>query len=1042
MNTLIETIMKRAVLIVTSIVIILVWGGISAYQMQRDYLPPINNPTLMISVHAQDYQTDQIKASISGPIEQSVRKVNGLETLETNSFDGGLLISMYFPLNYDMNRAESDVTSALDHVSLPTDASKPTVTRVSTSSFPMMRLSLTSPSGKVDDNTLRTTVQAQVSNELKALSGVSEVRVTGAGSNGYVLSLRIADLRKAGLTIDDVKQSLFGIHSTWAQGNITNSQVSIPLQASGWNQSEQDLEQLPIHDAAGHSVPLSAIGDVSKSMIDLKTISRTDGTASVVFDVLKTPSSNITEVSERIHDRIQDIPGFGPGDIKLTVLFDQGEQVRSSLNGLFKEGMLGCLLSIVCVFLFFRNIRSTMLIALSIPICFLATTGLLKTMGISLNILTISGLIVAMGRVVDDSIVILDNMYRKAHESREKVNSVLLAEAVREMIPAIVSSTATTVAVYIPIALVGGMISSAFSGFAWSVVIALLTSILVAVFVVPALYLLWHKGRTNNSAISIEPISHRVLSWTFLRKGKITTAFCLMFLIAVVGSFFLPVNFLPTNRSGQINVQLEFPEGTSLPQVDETVRRMEQTLKSDANIATFSSVLGSSFTPQFDDVFDAGGGWIQGDNIANIVVSTKEDADIDTVTAELQKQLPNLSGTAICTVTNQNISGDDSQLKIDLSGADGVTLDNAAKIIRSKLQLVPGLSVVGTADDKEALPRFQISLNRDSVEQTGVQPEAVFKRIREYLSEGTRVDVKTGNQETIPFAIYTDLLENISGASAMTSPETEILSFLGRETFKGKEGQDVRLNQIASVSAGNGLSVIREREGRPFSVVTANITSRDVEKVTGQVKDMIDQLELPSGVQYSINGISAQVEQMIFGMGIAISVSILLILLIVSIVFRGWRAPLTVLICIPLAFIGSILGMLVWGGEWNLAALVGLLMLSGIVATNGIVLVDKIERNLSSGMNPKEAILQGTVSRVRPVLMTAVATILTLFPLCISGSADTIVSQTLGTVVVCGMISSTMISLLVIPMMYEWMHYHKPLVVRKKKFNTKPVVSQ
>ncbi|MCZ8516658.1 efflux RND transporter permease subunit [Paenibacillus filicis] len=1041
MNKLIEATMKRTVLIITSLVLILVWGGVSAYQMQRDYLPPINNPTLMVSIHAQDYQAAQVKTFISGPIEQSFRTVNGLETLETNSFDGGLLISLYFPLDYSMDRAESDVSSALDHVALPADVDKPVVTRVSSSSFPIMRLSLTSPPGKVDENTLRTTVQTKIINELKAMPGVSDIRVIGAGSNGYVLSLRMADLRKAGLTIDDVKQSLSQVHWTWAQGNITSTQVTIPLQASVWMQSEQDLKQLPIHGSDGHVVPLSAIGDVAKSVVDLKTISRTDGSASVVFDVLKTPSSNITDVSQRIHDRIQNIPGLSPGDIHLAVLFDQGEQVKSSLNSLFKEGLLGCLLSMVCIFLFFRNARSSMLIALSLPICLLATTGLLKMMGISLNILTVSGLIVAMGRVVDDSIVILDNMYRKAHESREKVNSVLLAEAVREMIPAIVSSTATTVAVYIPIALVGGMISSAFSGFAWSVVIALLTSLLVAVFVVPALYHLWQGGRKNDSAVSIEPVSRRVLSWAFLRKGRIIAAFVTILLIAGSGAFFLPVNFLPANKIGQINVQLEFSEGTSLPEMDATVRRMEQTLKSDPNITTFSSVLGSTFTPQFDDVFDAGGGWIQGANIANIMVSIKEKANVDVMTAELQKRLSTLAGSAICTVTNQNISGNDSQLKIDLSGADAVTLDNAATTIRSKLQLVPGLSVVGAADNKEVLPRVQISLNQASIEQTGVDTEAIFRRIRNYLSEGMRIDVRAGNKETIPLVIHTDLISNIANSSA-GSPNADTLTLLGKETFKGKDGQDVRLDQLASVSTGNGQSVIREREGRPFSVVTANITSRDIGKVTGQVQDTIDHLALPSGVKYSINGISAQVNQMILQMGIALSVSIVLVLLIVSMVFRGWRAPLTVLVCIPFAFIGSIIGMLVWGGEWNLAALVGLLMLSGIVATNGIVLVDKIERNLASGMNPKEAILQGTVSRVRPVLMTAAVTILTLFPLCISGSGDTIVSQTLGIVVVCGMISSTMISLLIIPLLYEWMHYRRPLVVRKRNLSTKPVVSQ
>jgi multidrug efflux pump subunit AcrB len=577
------------------------------------------------------------------------------------------------------------------------------------------------------------------------------------------------------------------------------------------------------------------------------------------------------------------------------------------------------------------------------------------------------------------------------------------------------------------------MISAAFSGFAWSVVIALLTSLLVAIFVVPTLYHLWHKGRTDDSAISIEPVSHRMLSWAFQRKRRINAVFGLMFLIAAAGAFFLPVNFLPATRSGQINVQLEFPEGTSLSQVDATVKRMEQSLKSNANISTFSSVLGSSFTPQFDDVFDAGGGWIQSDNVANIAVSINKNADVNNVKAMLEKQLANLSGSAICTVTNQNISGDDSQMKINLSGADALALDQAAKIIRSKLQVVQGLSVAGSASDKEGPPRFQISINRSVLEQTGVSAGEVYNRIRAYLSEGTRMDVKPGNQDIIPFAIHTDLLSKIGNSSMTTDPRTEILTLLGKETFKGKDGRDIRMDELASLSPGNGPTVIREREGRPFNVVTANITSRDVEKVSGQVKDMINHLVLPSGVKYSINGISAQVNQMIVDMGLALSVSIVFVLFILSVVFRGWRAPLTVLACIPLAFIGSIIGMLAFGGEWNLASLVGLLMLSGIVATNGIVLVDKIERNLAAGMIPKEAILQGTASRVRPVLMTAVTTILTLFPLCFSGSSDTVVSQSLGIVVVCGMISSTAISLLAIPFLYEWMHSHRPVKVGKEE---------
>ncbi|SEP15449.1 efflux RND transporter permease subunit [Paenibacillus sp. OV219] len=1030
MTSLIEAIMKRTVLLISSLAILLAWGGISAFQMQRDYLPPINNPTLMISLHAPNLPADQIKAAVTEPIEQSIRKVEGLQTLETSSFDDGLLMSLYFPLQYDMNRAEDDVNIILQYVPLPAGIDRPTVERVSTSSFPIMRLSLTSPSGQVDEHTLRTTIQSQVAGELQKLPGVSSVRVTGAGQDGYQVKLRMADVHKAGLTVADVKKALGGgTDSPDVQGKITSSEVTFPLFVTGGSRSADDLAQLPVQGSGGQTAVLSEIADVTKSIVDMQTISRTDGQPSVVIDVLKSPSANITHVSGLIHDRIQDIPALQSNDIKLSVLLDQGAMVSASLQGLLKEGLLGCLLSMICVFLFFRNARSTALIALSLPICFLVTTGLLKVMGISLNLLTVSGLIVAMGRVIDDSIVILDNLYHRSTESRSSINAGLIASAVMEMLPAIFASTATTVAVYIPISLAGGMIGSAFSGFAWSVVIALVTSLLVAMFVVPALYHLWRHGQRTDRAVSLDSFWKPILHWSISRRGRIAVIFALLFALSAGGAAFLPVNFLPVAKSGQINVQLEFSQETSMAQMDASVKRMEQALKSDRDVASFSSVLGSTFTPQFDDVFDAGGGWIQGGNIANIAVTVNKQATIDVVTSDLQQLLTSLAGSAICTVTNQNIAGDDSQLKINFSGADALTLENTAKLVRSKLLNVKGLSVAGAADEQqETVPRHQLTLNQEVLKRAGIAPREIYDRIGAYLADGTRIDMKAGGQ-TIPFELQTDLSGQAGQSAYMSDPVTDILTQLGQETFQGAaDGRSYRLDQLAALAPVTAPSVIREADGRPFSNVTANITSRDVKSVSRDVHRILEKLTLPAGVHYSLNGITAQVNQMIVEMGIAVAVSIVLILIILSLVFKSWRAPVTVICSIPLAYIGSVAGMLACGLESNLASLVGLLMLSGIVVTNGIVLVDKIERNLAHGMRPMEAITEGTLSRVRPVFMTAITTVLTLLPLCVLGSGDVIVSQSLGIVVVCGMISSTLISLLVIPLLYHAMLTRKSVL--------------
>ncbi|NHW35587.1 efflux RND transporter permease subunit [Paenibacillus aceris] len=1014
MQPMIEAVMKRSFLVVVSILLILGWGGMSAYKMEHDYLPPINNSTLMISVRADNYQAAQVKASLAGVMEQAVSNMNGLESVETSSFNGGLLCSLYFPFQYDMDKAEDEVTQAMSGLTFPSGVDKPLVTRVSTSSFPMMRISLAGQSDQTDENGLRTSLQKELVNQLKSVPGVSEIRVTGGGNNGFAVTIRMKDLEKMGFTLDDVKRSLASSGTDFPQGKIVSSQMTIPVRVTGWGVSAQDLGETRIQGSDGKTIPLSAVAEVSPSMVDLQTISRMDGKPSVILDVLKSPSSNITDVSKRVHQRIHELQGTLPSGIQLSIPFDHAEDIQASLKGLIREGLLGCLFSMLSVLLFLRNVRATVLIAISLPICLLATTALLKGMGISLNILTVSGLVVAMGRVVDDSIVIVDNMYRRIQESDRKVYLHHLAGAVREMLPAIVSSTATTIVVFLPILLVGGIVQSSFASFAWTVVIALIVSLLVSIVVIPALAHLWWKDFRMN-ARTAEPLVNRILQWAFPRKKWVVGLVVVIFIGTIAQAIFLPVNFLPASGPGAISIKVALPEKSSGQAVDIEVKRVEDLLKSDPQIATFSATIGSSFIPMFDDVFDEGGGWIQSSKEANLIANLEANANLDTVVTELNKKLWNLDSAARFTVTNRNIAGDDSLLKIVITGASANELDTVALKIRNKLAFVPGLSVEGAENDTESGPAYHLALNEDQIKRNGIKVEDILNRIQPYVSQGTRIYTAVGDQR-IPLIINTDL-DTTSKQSGK-----DVLALLSGETFQSKDGHTISLKQLTSLAPNNELSVYRDRDGQPFAVVTANIVSNDVEKVTSQTQSLLEELTLPRGVSYSFGGISGQVQQMIMEMAIALSISVILVLLIVSTVFRGWKAPLSVLVCIPLSVIGSVWGLVVFGMQWNLAAFIGILMLVGIVVTNGIVLVDKIERNMASGMIPEEAILQGTMSRVRPILMTAFTTILTLLPLALSSRTDTVISQTLGVVVVGGMLSSTFISLIVIPVIYKWMH--------------------
>ncbi|QKE73938.1 efflux RND transporter permease subunit [Arthrobacter citreus] len=1021
MKKIVEGTMQRAILMIVCVVMIVAWGAISAFQMQRDYLPSINNTTLTVSMRLPMYQADQVKQNITNNLESAVRATEGLEDIETSSYDGGVFMSLYFPMNTDMKQAEIDVNRALENADIPpTITSKPLVTRLTTSSFPILTYSLTSDS--LDDNTLKSITQMDIVQHLKTVPGVSDVSVFGGAKDGYVLTVRMKDLAKNNLTLDDLNKALAISVPSLPEGTIFQNQLSIPVKFDSLKINEKQISDVKIKNSNGDQVPLSAFATVTHALNDVKTVARTDGKTSVQLNVIKTQSANITDVAKAVKERISGLQEVKDGTVKLTPQLDREKELNDSLNGLIREGLLGCLFSMICVFFFFRNVKSTLVIAISLPISLLATTAILKSMGITLNILTVSGLIVAMGRIVDDSIVILDNMYRKREQNSDQPLLSSLSSAVYEMTPAILGSTLTTIAVYIPIAFVGGAISASYSGFAWSVVISLIISFFVAILVIPALALMgWKNNAKKTKAVSLEPLMKPILKSSFKKKKLTIFISALLFIFAVAFGSFLPVSFLPSAKTGQVAIKLELPQGSTLAQVDTEVQKVENQLKENPKVKSYTSNFGTTNTPQSDDVFDQGGGFLQKPNVANLSVVLKDDKDSDQVIKELGNQLPQLSKNVAYTVSSQSIAGDDSLLKVMFTGSDQATLDKVADQMRSKLMKINGLSVDGKIDLTSGLPKYKITFNQQAIDQNGIQLADVMKVINRYMSQSKDATFVVDHM-SLPVDMYLDQISSGKMQVQLNASPADVINSLKNETFLTKGNKTIKLEQLASITKDNAPSTINERNGEPYSIVTGQITSNDISQVSKQVDDVISKQALPKGVSYSMGGITQQVKDMIFDMSIAVAFSILLVMVITSTLFKGWRAPVSVLLSIPLALSGVVISLVIAGGEWNLAALIGVLMLTGIVVTNGIVLVDKIERNRKNGMNIEDAVISGSLSRIRPILITAATTILTLLPLAFSHQGDTVISQTLGIVVIGGMITSTLNSFLVIPIIYQWLH--------------------
>jgi len=991
---------QRLVLLSVMVVLVFVWGIYSAAQMKTEYLPQINNPTVMVTWKSPA-EVDNVKIEqFNNNLIQSLKEVEGMKSIQSTIYKQGLFSSLTFSQNVDIEQAERNIQNAIQRVNLPADSSRPEIQRISSDAFPFMEISASS---------------ANIEKQLSEINGVKRVDVTGNGQKGLVVQLDNQKLLDHGLRFEDVKNALQNDRSLWPEGTITTKNLQMLLKVEGTANQKTELENTMVKTDNNKPVFLKDIATIEEGTINVETKVRTNGKPSVILDLYKTSSADVTKVSEDVMKMLEKMNQSDP-DVTFTILSNQGQSVSHAINGLWKEGALGCVFSILCVFFFFREWRATTAIAVTLPICFLVTISILQAMGITLNLLTVSGLIVSMGRVVDDSIVVLDNVYRKL-EKNGSYSLDLLASAVKEMIPAVVSSTLVTVAVYLPLALTKNMVGQALYGLGWAVTISLFCSLVVSLLILPPYVARTWTGRFHAKAPKIEMWAIILLEKVWGHRGKWFSGLVVVLILAIISAIFIPVNVLPRTHAQDLTIQVEAKEGATLEQVDADVRALESLLQRHKEIAGYSSTVGSIFAPAFDDVFDQGGGWIQQPNIANVYITPTKGVKIDQLTYLLRQDIKNLSASSNYTITNQQIAGDDSRINLVLTGENPNELTKTAALLRGKLQMIKGLQIYGDADQSDQ-ERFTIELDEEKINALGVNKQSILAKLETFIDK--REDIQMADS-TSSFEVELRKPSAVSlSYSQGTDSEQELVTQLGHVTFKDKDGKDVQLQEVGKLKVDSPI-LWSEKDGQPIAVVTGNILTSDIGGVTKEIIDTLGKIDLPKGIQIEFGGIPQQVQEMIWNIGFAGVVSIILVLFIISCIFKGIRGPVAVVSSLPFALIGSVLFLFLFRQSWNLGALVGMVMLVGIVTTNGIVLVDRLERLQAIGGPLKKFIIEGTASRVRPVLMTAATTILTLLPLAFSGKSDTLISQSLGLVVVGGMITSTIASLLVIPTVYYWM---------------------
>ncbi|GAP46420.1 efflux RND transporter permease subunit [Streptomyces azureus] len=1008
---------QRALIGLMSI-IALVFGAIAIPQLKQQLLPTIELPMVSVLAPYQGASPDVVEKQVVEPIEDSLEAVDGISGVTSTATEGNAVIMASFDYGNGTEQLVADVQQAVNRarVQLPDDVD-PQVVAGSTDDIPTVVLAVTSDR---DQQALADQLDKTVVPDLKSIDGVGQVTVDGVRDLQVTVTPDDAKLAKAGLTSQSLAQALQAGGATVPAGSFDEGGANRTVQVGGGFTSLKQIQGLMVTGEPGKGKPvrLGDVATVKQQEAPADSITRTDGKPSLAVAVTMDRDGSAVAISDAVQDKLPDLRKDLGSGAALTVVSDQGPAVSKSIKGLTTEGALGLLFAVLVILVFLASIRSTLVTAVSIPLSVVLALIVLWTRDLSLNVLTLGALTIAIGRVVDDSIVVLENIKRHLGYGEERNSAIL--NAVREVAGAVTSSTLTTVAVFLPIGLVGGMVGELFGSFSLTVTAALLASLLVSLTVVPVLsywFLRPPKGTPEDADEArrlaeekeaksrLQRIYVPVLR--FATRRRLTSV--AIAIVVLVGTFgmapLLKTNFFDQGEVEVLTVKQELKPGTSLEATNAQARKVEQLLSGTEGVKDYQVTVGSSgFMAAFGGGTDT--------NQASYQVMLDDSASYEDVQDSIEKGLAGLKGIGTTTISAGDGFGA-QDLSVVVKAADAGVLRTASEQVRKTVASLDDVTDV-TSDLSTSVPRISVKAN-DKAAAAGF------------------------NDQTLGAAVAQAVRGTPAAKAVLDDTERDVVIRSAKPAKTLKQLQDLRLGgavklgDIATVKLVDGPVSMTRIDGQRAATITAKPTGDNTGAVSTKLQSEINALKLPDGATASIGGVSEDQEEAFANLGLAMLAAIAIVFMLLVGTFRSLVQPLILLVSIPFAATGAIGLLVATGTPMGVPAMIGMLMLIGIVVTNAIVLIDLINQYRKQGYGVVEAVVEGGRHRLRPILMTALATIFALLPMALGITGEGgFIAQPLAVVVIGGLVTSTLLTLLLVPTLYAMVELRKERRAKKR----------
>jgi HAE1 family hydrophobic/amphiphilic exporter-1 len=1009
-----ELSIKRPVTMIMLTVAMLIFGFVSLPRLAIDLMPELNFPVAVVVTSVDGGSPAEVEKLVTKPIENALGTVSNLDSIQSVSVEGASQVILMFNWGTDLDQATLDMREKVDQIRgmLPDSANAPRVLRIDPNSQPIITFAVT---GEEDINKLKDMAEDLIQSRLERIDGVASAAISGGQDRVVNVTVDPAKISAYGLTLDQIQQSLGSSNLSGSAGSVREGDGKLNIRVQGEFTSVDQIALTPVSLGNGSSIRLSDIAEVKDTVEEISQLSYVNGKPSLGISITKASGGNTIEVADGVMKEMEALKNDLPANIQVTTTLDTSKYIKDSIYTTAEHALLGGLVGIVLLFFFLGSLQSMLIAIIVLPVSIVATFLLMYMTGQTINLISLSGLTLGLGSLIDFAVVMLENIFRQREKGKGMMEAALIGS--KEVGTAVMASALAQICVFLPIALTEGIASELFGPLALTVVFSHIAALVFSILLVPMLSsrilkkVPDHGNRKDYRGINpviwfnigfhkVEKGYQGLLRWALGRRKTVMVAATVMMIASLALTPMIGAEFIPSMDQGQVSVSIKMPNGTVLAETEKVAKQVEEIVNQVPEKDIVSTSIGSNGSPLASTLSSN-----QATITLILVDVTERQRSSDDIVLDLTEKVKSIPGPEIKVSAAQGMSTG-SPLQITVRGDDLNVLKDISAIVKGEVESVKGTNNVTTSLE-ESRQEFEVKVNAEKASLYGLTTGQVLSSVRTSFQGQTVTKYRTGDDE---IDINLKLPENYQ----------EDINYLNNLRISAPGGAQIALSSVATVSKVDvPLSINRSNLTREVSV-TSDLAGRDLNSVSTEVRAKLDKLTLPDGYKLEFGGQSQDMAESFGSLGLAIVLSVVLLYMVMAAQFESLYSPFIIMFSVPPTVTGVLLGLLVTGTPISVSVLIGYILLIGLVVNNAIVLIDYVNQLRAQGWELNDAILHAGPVRLRPILMTTLTTILAIGPLAFSGGSGTETQAPMAITVIFGLSFATLITLVLVPVVASW----------------------